>query len=371
MQYAMKLGWLSSLVTFLAIFASSILLSVFRLHKSYFDEAVLESSVRDDEFRVKGALVLLCRNKDLPIVKRLVKSFERTFNHVYKYPYLVFNDSSFDSNFKDTLSSLTDASIEYFEIDKSLWSIPPHIDVDLAKANWTNEPGDRGASYRHMCRFYSGLLPMHPSLDKYDYYWRLDADAVYYCDIPYDPFWLMKKWNKKYAFTMVLGEQFSTIRTLWQTTVKFMESHSDLLHPNSFIKSFVNPKSNYYNLCQFWNNFEIVSVGWLRSPEYQSYFRFLDQAGGFYYERWGDAPIRTLAAGMLLEPRDVHYFRDIGYFHYPHIAYPAEERFPSRKCMPAREPHCPFSDRCGAIFRPLFPDEFTTNSKHSVNGHDL
>lgn len=31
--------------------------------------------------------------------------------------------------------------------------------------------------------------------------------------------------------------------------------------------------------------------------------------------QWGDAPIHSLAAGALLEPSDIHYFRDIGYRH--------------------------------------------------------
>ena len=32
-------------------------------------------------------------------------------------------------------------------------------------------------------------------------------------------------------------------------------------------------------------------------------------------KQWGDAPIHSLAAGALLAPRDIHYFRDFGYRH--------------------------------------------------------
>lgn len=31
--------------------------------------------------------------------------------------------------------------------------------------------------------------------------------------------------------------------------------------------------------------------------------------------QWGDAPIHSLAAGALLAPSDIHYFRDFGYRH--------------------------------------------------------
>jgi hypothetical protein len=34
--------------------------------------------------------------------------------------------------------------------------------------------------------------------------------------------------------------------------------------------------------------------------------------GGFYYERWGDAPVHTLAAAMLLKPEQLHHFSDVG-----------------------------------------------------------
>lgn len=52
-----------------------------------------------------------------------------------------------------------------------------------------------------------------------------------------------------------------------------------------------------------------------RSPLYRDFFRFLDEDGGFYYERWGDAPVHSLAAAMLLRPDQVHHFSDFGYRH--------------------------------------------------------
>jgi len=46
-----------------------------------------------------------------------------------------------------------------------------------------------------------------------------------------------------------------------------------------------------YNLCHFWSNFEIASLDFWRGEAYMKYFETLDKAGGFYYERWGDAPV--------------------------------------------------------------------------------
>ncbi|KAJ8604556.1 hypothetical protein MRB53_041779 [Persea americana] len=70
-----------------------------------------------------------------------------------------------------------------------------------------------------------------------------------------------------------------------------------------------------YNMCHFWSNFEIARLGWFRSKEYEDFFQMMDHSGGFWMERWGDAPIHSLAAGALLGIGDIHYFRDIGYRH--------------------------------------------------------
>jgi mannosyltransferase len=86
-----------------------------------------------------------------------------------------------------------------------------------------------------------------------------------------------------------------------------------------------------YNMCHFWSNFEIARLSFFRSQAYEDFFQMMDRSGGFWMERvsfhshfrglkltslqWGDAPIHSLAAGALLAPRDIHYFRDFGYRH--------------------------------------------------------
>ena len=38
--------------------------------------------------------------------------------------------------------------------------------------------------------------------------------------------------------------------------------------------------------------------------------------------QWGDAPVHSLAAALLLEPEDLHHFEDIGYIHDPFQSCP-------------------------------------------------
>ena len=70
-----------------------------------------------------------------------------------------------------------------------------------------------------------------------------------------------------------------------------------------------------YNLCHFWSNFEIADLNFWRGEAYTKYFEYLDQKGGFYYERWGDAPVHSLAAALFLNMDELHWFHDIGYKH--------------------------------------------------------
>lgn len=40
-----------------------------------------------------------------------------------------------------------------------------------------------------------------------------------------------------------------------------------------------------YNMCHFWSNFEIASLSWFRSKEYEDFFQMMDRSGGFWMER--------------------------------------------------------------------------------------
>lgn len=63
-----------------------------------------------------------------------------------------------------------------------------------------------------------------------------------------------------------------------------------------------------------------------RSKVYQDYFKYLDKSGGFFYERWGDAPVHSIAATFFLSRSQVHFFDDIGYRHSPYIRCPQDEQ---------------------------------------------
>lgn len=169
-------------------------------------------------------------------------------------------------------------------------------------------------SYRHMCRFFSGKFYNHELLKEYDYYWRIEPDVSFFCKMNYDPFDYLESNGLLYGFSITINEFMETIPSLWQTTIEFLEKHRNILMNNEIMKFILDDKKNY-NGCHFWSNFEIASFKVYRNEVYEKYFEYLDRAGGFYYERWGDAPVHSIAMALFYGRDKVHFFDDIGYRH--------------------------------------------------------
>ncbi|KAF2759127.1 glycosyl transferase [Pseudovirgaria hyperparasitica] len=305
--------------------------------------------------RANAAFVVLARNKELDGVLQSVKSIERHFNRWFHYPYVFLNDGEFNETFKATVENYTSGTVEWGKIEQSAWGFPDWADEKVAKEGIAKQ-GDAAImyggmeSYHHMCRYYSGYFYNHELLQKYEWYWRLEPEIKYFCDITYDPFMHMIRENKTYGFTIAVKELKETVpnifryasaykrlnklksQGLWEMFVEKPETPEEppsdgkkplpeeILNtdPNSGHMADIDLEAmegERYNMCHFWSNFEIARLDWFRSKEYNDFFEMMDRSGGFWMERWGDAPIHSLAAGALLSPRDIHYFRDFGYRH--------------------------------------------------------
>lgn len=146
----------------------------------------------------------------------------------------------------------------------------------------------------------------------------------------------------KYGWTISLFEYESTVRTLWPTVKNFMKEYPELIPENNLMDFVTNDGGETYNMCHFWSNFEIADLNWLRGSAYLRYFEYLDRAGGFFYERWGDAPVHSIAAAIFLNKSEVHFFDDIGYRHNPFMHCPTTREL-QKKC------HCNADDNFGKI----------------------
>jgi len=176
-----------------------------------------------------------------------------------------------------------------------------------------------------MCRFESGFFFQQELLMDYEYYWRVEPSIELYCDIDYDVFKYMKENNKKYGFTLSLYEYIETIPTLWESVKGFMKEHPEHIAENNAMRFLSDDGGKNYNKCHFWSNFEIGNLDFWRGKAYTDFFNKLDHDGGFFYERWGDAPVHSIGASLLLPKDQIHFFNDIGYYHVPFTHCPTTE----------------------------------------------
>ncbi|KAK9481259.1 putative mannosyltransferase [Lipomyces japonicus] len=299
---------------------------------------------QDVSVRLENAtFVMLVRNNEVHSARTSIRYVEDRFNHKYHYPWIFLNDRPFSRDFKAMTENLVSGEATYAQIPREHWSMPDWVDKQKAK-KCLKSFAEKGIlyggseSYRHMCRFFSGFMAKQPELLKYDYYWRVEPNTQLYCDIDYDPFTFMRTNNKKYGWVINLKEFASTIESLWGTVQNFTLENPQYVHPNNSVGFIVNDHKNItsgsYNLCHYWSNFEIAALDFWRSPVYTEYFEYLDRTGNFFYERWGDAPVHSIAASIFLDREEVHWFYDIGYRHHPftHCPEPRKEFHESGKC---------------------------------------
>lgn len=281
-----------------------------------------DNSVVNNSGTVKATFVSLARNSDLWELVGSIRHVEDRFNSKFKYDWVFLNDEEFNDEFKKVTSQLVSGNTYYGLIPKDQWSFPSWIDVEKAaqtrqKMREANVIYGDSISYRHMCRYESGFFFRHPLLEQYEYYWRVEPGIKIYCDIDYDLFKFMKVNDYKYSFTISLPEYPATIETLWDTVKNFTKENPQYLAEDNLMSFISDDGGAAYNGCHFWSNFEIASLDFWRSEAYMKYFEYLDKAGGFFYERWGDAPVHSIAAALFLPKEKVHFFDDVGYYHVP------------------------------------------------------
>uniref|UniRef100_A0A060THB0 ARAD1D37400p n=1 Tax=Blastobotrys adeninivorans TaxID=409370 RepID=A0A060THB0_BLAAD len=296
---------------------------------------------------VKATLLSLVRNEELKEILASIRQIESTFNDKFHYPWTFFNDEEFTDQFKQQVQEVTKSECEFVKINPEDWEEPSWIDREKAERLGLEMKEKEKVqhaeqqSYHRMCRWNSGKFYVHPALDKYDFYWRVEPKTNYFCDLDYDVFAYMQDHDKDYGFVINLYDSPESIRSLWPTTVEFFQKHPDYLHKNNALQWLVhteredhNNVTEGYSTCHFWSNFEIGRLEFYRSQAYQDYFDYLDHAGGFFYERWGDAPVHSVALGLMLDKERIHWFRDIGYYHPPYYNCPKSDK--CKGCVPGK-----------------------------------
>ncbi|KAJ7214164.1 nucleotide-diphospho-sugar transferase [Mycena haematopus] len=260
--------------------------------------------------RANATFVILARNSDLDGALLSVRGIEDRFNRRFSYPYVFLNEEEFTEDFKRRIRNLTPSRVDFGVIPKEHWYQPDWIDQDKARTAMARMQR-MNVKYHNMCRYNSGFFFKHPLMQKYRWYWRVEPNVKFYCDINHDPFLFMENNDKVYGFTLAVYEISATIPTLWDTVKKFTDKHPEYIRADDNALRFISHDGGRsYNRCHFWSNFEIASLDFWRGEAYTAFFEHLDARA-----RWGDAPVHSIAASLFLKKSQIHLFEDIGYQH--------------------------------------------------------
>jgi len=174
-----------------------------------------------------------------------------------------------------------------------------------------NDPtihGSEKPGYKHMCRYWAGLVFKEDIIQEYDYFLRLDPDSYIMSPVEYNIFEAVKNENKTCAYIkgskkmdnpkMALGLNAELLRFENSYEGKIVESINTI------------PEGLYFN-----TNFEICNIKTFVNSDYLKVFDHVDKSGGIYIHRWGDHIIRTAIVTMLFGQSARKEFENIHYMH--------------------------------------------------------
>ncbi|THH05742.1 hypothetical protein EW146_g9819 [Bondarzewia mesenterica] len=311
---------------------------------------------------MNATLLMLARNTDLEGAVQSVREMEDKFNKKFRYPWVFLNEEPFAEAFKRRVGNLVSSTATFAQIPRDHWFQPDWIDE--AKAT----EGRNKLVQKNI--IYGGNTATCAASTRASFFaMRLSnsiaiiggPDVHFHCEMDIDPFEYLQTHNKTYGFTISMKEFEETIPTLWAATKGISYSLplpllrrgigtgntsppimrwpsyrritakaiiyaivrliSIVSFPTKNAHVSVGPFENH----KVWSNFEIADMDFWRGEAYMKFFDFLDSKGGFYYERWGDAPVHSIAIALFARKEQIHFFREFGYEHHPFTHCPREK----------------------------------------------
>lgn len=215
-------------------------------------------------------------------------------SHTKSTDVLVYCEESFESYKSQVQSNI---SLRYETIDfqvpeysqEILNQIPeffPHPTHGNGPIEWGHPGFSMG--YRHMCRFFSGEVYKQKSFQEYRYYLRLDTDSFIRTSLNYDIFEWAQQNECYYGYIepAIQKDNPKVIEGLWDYVNK--------LYPNNISEGMM-----------YYTNFELGKVNWFLTSPYMEFYNELNQTGGFYTKRWGDAPVKYLGVNLFMNQNNI------------------------------------------------------------------
>lgn len=139
----------------------------------------------------------------------------------------------------------------------------------------------------------------------------------FFCAVEYDVFQYMSDNYKVYGFTLKVYDDPMTLPSLWPQTLDFIAANPQHLShrmawnwlTHSTWRPEHNARANGYSTCHLRSKFEIGDLEFWRLclrvflPGFGSNERV-------FYERWGDAPVHSIALGLFTNVARIHWFEN-------------------------------------------------------------
>lgn len=220
-------------------------------------------------------------------------------NYLAKYPtkVILFHESELSNNQKQLLVSSVADNIEFQE-------------VTLYPPVGTTEFSSRAKlGYMNMCHFFANDVFWHPALSGYDYYCRLDTDSFILSPVKYNIFSMAAK--KQIIYGYINDSQYDLewcSAGLWPLSEQYLKSHNDL-------KVHCRLYTDILERRLFYTNYELCNIKWFQNEPWVSFFKYIDEDGGIYRNRWGDHIIRYIGVKLFADPKKVIKMYGIHYSH--------------------------------------------------------
>ncbi|KAG6815236.1 hypothetical protein H0H93_010489, partial [Arthromyces matolae] len=272
--------------------------------------------------RPNGVIFMLFPPSRVQQATLALRNVEDRFNRRLKYPYVLFMvEGEVDEVTevqKERIAHITEGRATFAEVPLSQWNTPDFLDESRVKAS-SEKLG------------YGWYLTCLPGLTYHLPISGFRTDIVLCVDgtpsslsPPRAPTANHQIWYRSPGFVQVAYDAEWVQLSLASNVSAFMSKHAKEFPPDAnhgFVwhgsegieKAMRGEAGNpeWTKRCMY-NNFEISHRSVWSHPIYKRFFEFLDRAGGFFYERWGDSPIHSFGVAMTLRKDQVVQFKDMG-----------------------------------------------------------
>lgn len=304
-------------------------LSINSNYNQYFKHSPMIKS-KDWHKEINGLVYILSQMARFDILKYTLSEFyDKVYRPYKKYPVIIFHDDIDEKHQRILNDALPGLNLRFITVN---FTIPKHLNAKDIPTRTTCAPKSSTLGYRHMCRFQAHqvheILFSMMEYSHVEYILRLDDDSLFTASIGYDLFEFMKLNNKLYGFVNIVADDPKCVTGLWNASKSFLEQSKFDVN-GTFMSDWDEPNV-------FYNNFEISHTSVWKNPLWKAYSSYIDNLGGIYIHRWGDAPIHSIGVSFILSKSQVHAFSDIGYRHYPFV-----DQIPTGLPMPLVDPFIP------------------------------